>query len=109
MQVHSGIDVMVDGVVVATLAPGGMFDFSTLGMDISSFMLVGLDRLLDIEATDFAAAFPTFLDWTGTAERLLMNALTLDDTGVAVPEPAVGLLVLLGLGCTLVRRKSTLH
>lgn len=103
------IDVMVDGVVVATLAPGGMFDFSTLGMDISSFMLVGLDRLLDIEATDFAAAFPTFLDWTGTAERLLMNALTLDDTGVAVPEPAVGLLVLLGLGCTLVRRKSTLH
>lgn len=105
------IDLMIGGSYVATLSPGEAFDFTTLGYDVSKFVLTGLDTLLDIAAPGFATAFPLFLDWTSSASELLMTALTVDSLpGRDVPAPAPILLLVLAIGALTIRhRKVTLH
>ncbi|WP_394221159.1 hypothetical protein [Alteromonas gracilis] len=100
------IELVVGGTVVEILSPGELFDFSTLGFDVTEFRLVGLDRLLDIEDPGFATAFPLFLDWTGSATELLMTALTVDSLPpTGVDEPQVLVLFLIS-GLFLIRRMT---
>ncbi|MFT6992120.1 MAG: hypothetical protein ACJASL_004118 [Paraglaciecola sp.] len=99
------VDVVVDGVVVGTLAPGGTFDLSPFAT--SAFSLVGLDMLLDIADPDLATAFPVFLDFTGSPTELFMAALEVATTvPESVPEPAP-LLLLFGAIAFLSLRKRT--
>ncbi|MCU4674849.1 hypothetical protein N7931_04290 [Catenovulum sp. 2E275] len=103
------VDVVVDGVVVATLNPGDTFDFSTLATAVSSFKLVGLDMLLDIADPDFATAFPVFLDWTGSASTLLMSAIIASVGPVDVPEPQVLFLLAFAAFILINRKKMMLN
>ncbi|HHM05696.1 MAG TPA: PEP-CTERM sorting domain-containing protein [Gammaproteobacteria bacterium] len=85
------------GGVVATLAPGTSFDFLAAGCTgVTTFSLLGISPELDAAAPGFSTAFPTFLDWTGTATKLLMTGLTTTGGTVTVPEP--GMVALLGIG-----------
>ncbi|MDO9167071.1 MAG: PEP-CTERM sorting domain-containing protein [Rhodoferax sp.] len=92
-------DIVIDGVVVASIAPGGSYFFDPLD-DVTTFDLVGILPLLDIAGPGFATAFPTFLDFTGGALSLTMTAILAD--GAPVPEP--GTLLLFGAGLTFVMR-----
>ena len=83
--------------VTATLAPGGSFDFAAAGCtSVTTFSLLGISPELDAAAPGFSTAFPTFLDWTGSADKLLMTGITTTGATVTVPEP--GMLFLLGAG-----------
>jgi hypothetical protein len=81
------VDVVVGGVVLDTLDPDEHFVF---GPGVTTFSLQGISPLVD--AAD-PRAFPTFLDFTGTATTLTMAALT----PTAIPEPSTWLL--LATGC----------
>ena len=63
-------------------------------MDVQDFTLAGLSPLVDAGAPDFATAFPTFLDFTGSPTMLRMTANIV--SAPTVPEPAI--LVLFGAG-----------
>lgn len=80
------------GNVIGTVDGGDFFDLSGLGL--SEFSLVGIDPLLDADDPGFSSAFPTFLDWTGTATTMTMIAI--ETTASAVSEP--GILALFGFG-----------
>ncbi len=84
------------GTVIGTLAPGATFDLSGLGL--TTFSLMGIDPLLDEADPGFTTAFPTFLDWTGTASTLFMRSIIASSPPPppSVPEP--GLIILLGTG-----------
>ncbi len=83
------------GSTIGTLVAGGSFDLTPYGL--TTFSLVGIDPLLDEADPDFLKAFPTFLDWTGTASTLHMDSITSTGPGTApVPEP--GTIILLGTG-----------
>ncbi|MFZ5836238.1 MAG: PEP-CTERM sorting domain-containing protein [Pseudomonadota bacterium] len=88
-------DIIVDGIVVATILPGESYSFDP-DDDVTTFDLMGILPLLDVADAGFATAFPTFLDFTGGALSLTMTAILVDDDGAAVPEP--GMLLLLGTG-----------
>ncbi|MCC6588382.1 MAG: hypothetical protein IT168_16940 [Bryobacterales bacterium] len=74
------VDIEVDGSVIATLAPGSFFSFPT---PVAKFRISGISPKAD--AGD-PTAFPTFLDWTGTATELRMTG----DVGIdaTIPEPS---------------------
>ncbi len=100
------IDLFVNGMFVTTLAPGDIFDFTTLASMVSSFSLVGLDRLLDIDDPDLVRAFPLFLDWSGVASRMTMDAILASTTPTpSVTSPATILFVVAGLVFFITRRK----
>jgi hypothetical protein len=84
------IDVEVGGSVVGTVAPGGSFDLTPFLTSV--FSLTGISPLVD--AGD-PTAFPTFLDWAGTATSLTMTAIA---AAPPVPEPAAMFLLALGAG-----------
>jgi len=95
---------------VGTLGPGGSYLF---GPDVMTFLLHGIDPELDTLDPGLPVLFPTFLDWDGTADELLMTALpgfTLPAPGpgpgpAPVPEPATMLLLGTGIiGLALFRR-----
>jgi len=98
-------DIVIGGITVASLVPGGSYDFDPLA-DVTSFDLVGINPLLDVTAPGFATAFPTFLDFSGDPTSLLMTAiLAPDPDGAAVPEP--GTLFLMGAGLAGIVRLRT--
>ena len=79
---------------IASLGPGERFDFVSAGFsDVSSFRLTGIAPAVDSADPDLATAFPTFLDWDGTADRLRMTGITT----APVPIPATIALMLLGI------------
>jgi hypothetical protein len=83
--------------LLTTLAPGATYSFLT---PVSKFSIRGIS--LDTAAADFTTAFPTFLDWSGTADSMVMTPIISD-----VPEP--GTFVLLGAGAVilgLMRRRT---
>ena len=92
------IDIVIGGLVVGTLSPGDSFDLTPYAT--STFKLVGLDKILDLEDPGFATAFPVFLDFTGSPTELLMSALIIDDV-VTPPSmasaPSVLILILLSV------------
>ena len=92
-------DIVIAGIVVASILPGESYFFDPLA-DVTSFDLVGIFPFLDIAGPGFATAFPTFLDFTGGALSLTMTAILADST--SVPEP--GTLLLFGAGLTFVMR-----
>jgi hypothetical protein len=110
------IDVVVDGIVVATLtsedAVEGGIDTYVFGAGVSTFSLVGLDMELDVEDPAFATAFPVFLDFSGTADLLTQTALIIDDSPDPTPPPtgvsapASMLLLSLGLAIMGIRRRK---
>jgi hypothetical protein len=77
---------VVNGVPVATLNPDEHYFF---GSNVTTFSLEGIMPPVD---TADPSAFPTFLDFTGTATNLTMTALS-----SAVPEPSTWLLLATGL------------
>ncbi|MDU0353884.1 PEP-CTERM sorting domain-containing protein [Paraglaciecola aquimarina] len=100
------VDVVIDGVVVATLtsddALDGGIDTYTFAPGVSTFSLVGLDTVLDIAAPDFGTAFPVFLDFSGNADLLTQTSLIIDDTTPPTGVPAPSSLLLLALGFALI-------
>jgi hypothetical protein len=97
------LDLYIDDMFVATIAPGGVFDFTSLPSAVSSFRLVGLDRLLDVEDPGFSRAFPLFLDWTGTASTLTMDAIIA--SAEPVSSPATFLFIVGGFALFITKRK----
>lgn len=81
------VSVFIQGFgVVATLDPGEIFNFLDNGFSgITSFMLTGINPLLDSEDPGLATAFPTFLDFNGVADELHMSIVIPTSTGVPVP------------------------
>jgi hypothetical protein len=103
---HFGeVGVVVGGVVVGTITPGGIFDFVSEGISTSSFSLVGLDTLLDTEDPLISTAYPVNLDFSGTPGSLSMVALTVPDP-TGVPEPAPLALMLSGLFILFLRKNK---
>lgn len=88
---------LADGTVI-DIAAGGFVDFAALGLAPSSFKIRGLR--IDTGAPDYdpLRAFPTFLDFSGDADRLTMMPI-LEETAVPVP----GTLLLLVPGLMLLR------
>ena len=100
------VDIVVGGVVVGSVLPGGTFDFA---VPTSSFSIVGLDKILDVADPGFATAFPVFLDFSVVATALDMTALIIPDPGTppSVSEPAT--LAVFGLGLLALARRRRLH
>jgi hypothetical protein len=94
------LDIFIPGFgVVGSIGAGGTFDFTAAGYAPTIFSLLGIDPP-GVDAGD-PTAFPTFLDWSGTATMLKMTAVT---SPAAAPEPFT--LALLGLGgAVAVRRR----
>lgn len=92
-------DIIVDGITVASILPGGSYFFDPL---VTTFELRGISPLLDVADPGFATAFPTFLDFSGSPTSLLMTAILSVPGGTSVPEP--GTLFLLGAGMAWVVR-----
>lgn len=82
--------IYVDGILLGTIGAGETFTFLDPVAKFDLIFLAG--SFLDVAAAGFSTAFPTFLDWDGTASRLLMSSILSTD----VPEPAS--LILLGGG-----------
>ncbi|MFL5255603.1 MAG: PEP-CTERM sorting domain-containing protein [Rhodopila sp.] len=76
------VELIINGIEVATLRPGETYHFDP---DISTFRLIGIDPLLDAGATDISTAFPVLLDFTPGANNLAANSVIVSDS---VPEPA---------------------
>ncbi len=106
---HFGeVDVVVGGSVVGTILPGGTFDLS--GYMTSSFSLVGLDTLIDVDDPLLSTAYPVLLDFTdptpGSTSSLTMVALIAPDPTMGVPEPAPLVLMLSGLTILFLRKNK---
>lgn len=83
------VKVFIDGVEVAELAPGEVFDFDAHGYDdVTQFDLRGISPLVD---PSNPMAFPTYLDFDDSATSLRMIAIA------AVPEPRLWAMLCLGL------------
>jgi hypothetical protein len=83
------IDVFIPGYgIVGVASPNVEFDLDPYNSAV--FSLLGIDPPVDIADP---TAFPTFLDWTGTATKLTMTAILVR----GVPEPST--LALFGLAC----------
>lgn len=103
------ITLLIDGLEVATLAPGAVFDFFGNGYtDVQDFELSGISPL--IELADAAFAFPVKLTFTGTPLALTIEALTVTGPGpTETPEPAVVALMGAGfIGVIVLRRRRSL-
>jgi len=85
----------IGGVPITVLDPGELYTF---GPGVTSFSLTEISPLLDTADPGFATAFPTFLNFSGSATQLTMRGTTL--AGAGVPAPAT--LSLLGAGLLLV-------
>ena len=80
------LQIVVNGrVIESDLDAEEIFEF---GPGIKAFSIIGITPPVDAEDP---SAFPTYLDFSGTPERLRMTAL--------VPEPDVRLLSFLGASC----------
>lgn len=101
------VEIYVGGSLVATVGEGMRFDLSTLMTDTFELFFTG-GILLDIAEPDFATAFPLFLDWTGTGTELRMSSIISSTTGPTTPvnAPASVLILLIGAGFMLVRRRT---
>ncbi len=83
------VTLYIDGVAVAELDPGEVFNFLTEGfVGITTFDLRGIEPLIDPANP---TAFPTYLDFTPGATGLSMTAIA------AVPEPGQWAMMLFGL------------
>jgi len=95
-------EIYVADLLVGTIDPGESYFF---GPGVSKFRLMFVnDDPLDTADPDFATMFPTFLDFTGSPDSLLMTSVLVASSDV--PEPAAALLLaggLLALG--IVRRR----
>jgi hypothetical protein len=78
------VELVVGGSIIDILDPGEEFFF---GPGVTTFSLIGISPLVDI---GHFPAFPTFLNFTGSATALTMTALF-------VPEPSTLLLLSVGL------------
>lgn len=106
---HFGeVDVVVGGSVVGTILPGGTFDFGLAGISTSSFSLVGLDTLIDVDDPSLSTAYPVLLDFTpptpGSTSSLTMVALVAPTMGIPAPAPLV--LMLSGLTILFLRKNK---
>ena len=101
------IDVLIEGLLVATLDAGESFDFIANGYsDVRMFTLANINPLIDAGAPGFPAAFPTYLEWEGSPATLVQTALPVEPT-VETPEPAMLALVGAGLvGLIVIRRQK---
>lgn len=107
------IDVVINGIVVDTITSddgvaGGIDTFS-FDSGVTTFSLIGLDMLLDTQDPGFVTAFPVFIDFSGTATRLLQTAILVDlNDPSAVSEPGTVAILLLGSMLLLNRRRKIL-
>jgi hypothetical protein len=92
------LDVFVPGPgIVGTALPG--VEFNLVPFNTHVFSLLGIDPPVDVADP---TAFPTFLDWTGTATKLTMTALLVR---TPVPEPGTLAFLVLGAGVTVGSRR----
>lgn len=95
------LDVVIPGFGdVADLLPGEAFDLTPFSTSIFSLEGVGPPFIDLADPT----AFPTFLDWTGTATLLTITAIPV--RAEAVPEPGTLSLLALGAAAAAVRRRT---
>lgn len=96
------VTLVIDGMVVAELDPGELFDFVAAGYTgLTRFELRGISPLVD---PDNPLAFPTWLDFTPGATGLTMSAIA------AVPEPGQWAMLLAGLMLlTVASRRVRVH
>ncbi|WP_028470225.1 hypothetical protein [Neptunomonas japonica] len=95
--------IVVNGIEVECDFDGG--ELYSFGPGVTSFSITGISPL-DAADPAFSTAFPTFLDWDGTAATLLMTSIEVTSTPPSgVPLPGTLWLLGLGLGGLLTARR----
>lgn len=94
-----------DGTLI-TLPSDTTYDFEAAGLAPTTFDIIGLNIDTGAPGYDPTTAFPTFLDFDGTATRLLMTPI-IDRSGGSVPIPGTIILLVTGLGLLVMSRRSS--
>lgn len=85
-----------DGTLIS-LPSDTTYDFEAAGLAPTTFDIIGLNIDTGAPSYDPTTAFPTYLDFDGTATRLLMTPI-IDKSGGSVPIPGTVILLVTGLG-----------
>jgi|GEM_PF-1926523 len=89
------------------MTPGVVYDLVGLGFGgLDTFTITGLSATaIDFKSPGFAAAFPAFLDWTGTATKLTIDVIPFPPPGGAIPEPSTYMMLGAGIAALAWMRK----